>query len=66
MIYQDDRRFPPKAGSVHPTEYDWAAQFSALDPADGLVLMDAGKVYGLARAYAKLQIDAIKLGVVLD
>lgn len=43
---------PDKAGTVWPHEYDWKSQFRKIDPADGFIKIDAGKVYGLAKAFA--------------
>lgn len=37
-----------KPGTIHPSEYDWVAQFNEIDPSLGFISLDAGKVYGLA------------------
>jgi hypothetical protein len=37
-------------GDVAPQEYNWQEQFGSLDPADGFVALDVGKVRGLAIA----------------
>lgn len=42
-------------GDVAPDEYNWQEQFGSLDPADGFVPLDVGKVRGLAIALHELQ-----------
>lgn len=40
----------PKVGDVSPSEYDWRKAFDPLRTSDGYVLLDAGKVRGIAVA----------------
>jgi hypothetical protein len=44
-----------QVGDVSPDEYDWRSQFASLDPCDGYVPCDAGKVHGLAVALDESQ-----------
>lgn len=44
-----------KVGMVSPFEYNWEEQFGSLEPSDGFVSLDVGKVYGLAVALHRAQ-----------
>jgi hypothetical protein len=48
MTYMAIKR---KVGDVSPQGYNWRKDFGALDPTDGYVEMDVGKVRGLAVAF---------------
>jgi len=46
--------FDARFGVIAPSEYDWRADFSALDPGEPYTEVDTGKTYGLAREYHAL------------
>lgn len=56
------RRVPslaPKVGDVSPGEYNWREQFGMLDPIDGFVSLDVGKVRGIVTSLAEA-LEALK------